>query len=209
MSPPAPKPVLEEPQWQQALKKKQQPAPKQAKPAPKPKPAWWPPEVVQHHDVAPSSAPIKGTHYVRGKKVCWYFGRGRCRNGDACKYLHIREDEEKEEDPAPKPPEPEPEPEPEPKSKGKAKAKAGRARARARARARLHRQLRHLLRWTQGQPVHALQAPVRLLQVLRGREAFPGVPHLPRADRGHFQSVCVGEQNHVLWSLRHACCQKT
>ena len=123
MSPPAPKPAPAKPQWQQALKKKQQPAPK-PKPEPKPKPAWWPPEVVQHHDEAPSSAPIKGTHYVRGKRVCWYFGRGKCRNGDACRYLHIREDgeEEKEEDPAPKPPEP-PEP-PEPKSKGKAKAKA-------------------------------------------------------------------------------------
>ena len=103
MTPPAPKPVPEEPQWQPATKKKQQSVPK-SKPTP-PEPA------SQHHDEAPSSAPIKGTHYVRGKKVCWYFGRGVCRNGDACPYLHIR-NEDGDQDAQPKA-----------KSKGKAKAK--------------------------------------------------------------------------------------
>jgi len=118
MTPPAPKPVPEEPQWQPAPKKKQQPVPK-----PKPTP---PDPAPQHHDEAPSSAPIKGTHYVRGKKVCWYFGRGTCRNGDACPYLHIRNEEEANTQPKPKnkgkakdepKPEPKAKPKPEPKPK--------------------------------------------------------------------------------------------
>ena len=119
MPPPAPKPVPAEPQRQQALKKKP-PAPKSVVEA-------------QHHDDAPPNAPIKGTHYVRGRRVCWYFGRGKCRNGDACRYLHIREDEEvpdlepkskaEPKAPEPKAPEPKAEPKAEPKSKGKAKAK--------------------------------------------------------------------------------------
>ena len=73
------------------------PAPEPA-PEPEPEPEQW-----------ASKAPTKGTRNLQGQRVCRYFGRGKCRNGDACRYVHT--------DPEPAPaPAPEPAPAPDPES---------------------------------------------------------------------------------------------
>ena len=48
-------------------------------------------ESLESATPSPSSKadPVHGVHNKRrGRRVCWYFARGTCRNGDACEFLH-------------------------------------------------------------------------------------------------------------------------
>lgn len=50
-------------------------------------------ESLESYSTPPPPAPVpkdpaSGLQKRRGRRVCWYFERGKCRNGDACAYLH-------------------------------------------------------------------------------------------------------------------------
>jgi hypothetical protein len=64
-----------------------------------------------------ANGPVGDVHHQRGRRTCLFFARGKCRNGDACRWLHTTPEPKPEpaSEPAPKPaPEPAPEPAPKP-----------------------------------------------------------------------------------------------